>query len=124
MRTIQDISTAALVTETSFQGSAVAVRAVGCADSATLADLTDYLAHLDRVAREENAEEIILDVRDIDFVSASCMRALVAWLGEVTRGGGPGCGARFVLDARKPLLRRSLERLAALNGSRVEIDSR
>lgn len=122
MTTIQDISTPALVTETSIEGGALAVRAVGTADGGTVEDLTAYLAHLDCLAREQNAEEIILDLRDVEFLSASCMRVLVEWLGEVARGRGRG--ARFVLDARKPWLLRSFETLAALDGGHVRIDSR
>jgi hypothetical protein len=138
MISLVDITTPELVTETEAEaeGTRIAVRFVGTADGLTYDDLTTYLDELQRAALESNAHEIVFDVRALDFMSASCLRSLLAWLGELNKpavraasGRGeldrssPSCHARFVSDARKEWQRRSFEGLAAFDGEHVHIDA-
>jgi hypothetical protein len=113
--TIHDIVTPELVTETVLEnneGGRIEIRFVGNADGLTENDLATYLDDLHRVALESKVKEIVFDVRALEFMSASCLRSLLGWLGRLEKAAAseqPRYAARFVSDTRKHWQRRSLE---------------
>jgi anti-anti-sigma regulatory factor len=110
---IRDIVTPELVTETVLDdASRIEIRFVGNADGLTESDFTTYLDDLHRVALESKVKEIVFDVRALEFMSASCLRSLLGWLGRLERTT-PRYVVRFISDTRKHWQRRSLELVLA-----------
>ncbi|MBX3262990.1 MAG: hypothetical protein KIS78_22950 [Labilithrix sp.] len=119
-REVREIATPELVTETEVRSGRIGVRLVGSAESVTREDLAAYLKAIDGVAVETEAAEVVFDLRALEFMSAACLRAVLAWLLEGERS--PRYVARFVSDAKNHWQRRSLASLASIGGERVRID--
>ncbi|MBN9166350.1 MAG: hypothetical protein BGO98_44720 [Myxococcales bacterium 68-20] len=117
---ISEIATPDLVTETDVTETRIEVRLVGSAESVTRDDLTAFLQAIHRVALESNVQEVVFDLRALEFMSAACLRSMLAWMREVE--SAPRYLARFVSDSKRHWQRRSLEGLASIGGERVHID--
>ena len=103
---IREIATHELVSETQRVGNATHVRLVGCADAQTLADVREYFRDL------AVGPELVMDVRSLEFVSASCLSVFVRFV------AASGVSVTFVTDARRPWQRRTLDGLGV--AARVE----
>jgi hypothetical protein len=117
---VSEIATPELVSETESNGDRIVVRFVGSAESATFDDLTSYLEAIHRAALESSAGEVVVDLRALEFMSAACLRSMLAWMSEVQRD--PRYVARFVSDSKKPWQRRSLLGLASFGGALVRVE--
>ena len=117
---ISEIATPDLVTETDVTGARIEVRLVGSAESVTRDDSNAFLKAIHRVALETNAREVVFDLRALEFMSAACLRSMLAWMRELE--STPRYLARFVSDSKRHWQRRSLESLASIGGDRVRID--
>ena len=106
---LHEIATPEVVTETEPTPTppAVAVRFVGSAEGATRGELARFLSGLHETALALPCAEVVIDVRAVDFISASCVHALSDWLAEVERAGV--YRARFLVDPRRPWQARTLQ---------------
>ncbi|MBX3220152.1 MAG: hypothetical protein KF795_06495 [Labilithrix sp.] len=116
---ILEIATPDLVTETEPKGDRITVRFVGSAESVTRDDLAAYLTAIHELALETKAVEVVFDLRALEFMSAACLRSMLAWLCELERA--PRYVARFVPDGKSHWQRRSLESLASIGGEVVRL---
>jgi hypothetical protein len=114
---VPDIATPDLVSETATDGDRIEVRFVGSAEAVTSVDLAAYLEAIHRAALAGNAAEIVLDLQGLEFMSAACLRTMLAWVAEVHRS--PRYVARLVSDLRRPWQRRTFESLAEFGGESV-----
>lgn len=114
---VVDIASPDLVSETSVAAERIEARLVGCAEAVNHDDLTQYLDAVRRAAISTKAREVVLDVRSLEFMSAGCLRSLVAWLGDGQRV--PECPVRVVWDPMQPWQRRSLRNILSPQGEPV-----
>ena len=121
MTGLSDVVTSDLVTETELEGARLAVRFVGCVDGSTLEEVRVFLAAMHGAARAASAVEVVMDLRTLEFISASGLGVLASWLGDVKRTSS--YAVRFLTDARLPSQRRSLEPLAQLDRSSVCVEA-
>jgi hypothetical protein len=117
---VLEITTPELVSETTVHDERIEARFVGSAEAAALHDLTRYLESLHRAALASGATEVVLDLRALEFMSASCLRSMLGWMGDLQRE--PCYVARFVADAKRPWQRRSIQSLAWFAGELVRTD--
>jgi len=111
---LDEIATPELVTETEPTDASITVRLVGSAEGATRDSLARFLSGLHATALALPCVEVVVDVRAVDFISASCVHALSDWLADVERAGA--YHARFVVDARRPWQARTLQLVAGTFG--------
>lgn len=111
---LDEIATPELVTETEPAAASIAVRLVGSAEGATRDSLARFLSGLHATALALPCAEVVLDVRALDFICASCVHALSDWLADVERAGV--YRARFLVDPRRPWQARTLQFVAGTFG--------
>jgi hypothetical protein len=116
---VSDIATPELVSETGTNGDRIEVRFVGSAEAVTYDDLTTYLGAIHRAALSTRAAEVVLDLRALEFMSAACLRSMLAWVSDLKEN--PQYLARLVSDARRPWQRRTLQGLATFGGDLVQL---
>ncbi|HVH48174.1 MAG TPA: hypothetical protein VM925_37830 [Labilithrix sp.] len=117
---VTDIATPDLVTETAMDARRIEARLVGCAEPVNFDDLTTYLEAIHRAAAEIDAGEVVLDIRSVDFMSATCLGSLLAWISESQRRSQ--FSTRVVWDPTKPWQRRSLQNIVSTRGELLRID--
>ncbi|MEZ4262136.1 MAG: hypothetical protein R3B36_23855 [Polyangiaceae bacterium] len=89
------------------EGTTLLVR--GSADARSHDALERFLAQVHDQMLSSKEEEIVVDLRDCDFISSSCLKAFVVWLGRIQDGDdGARYKLRFLSDDNKPWQRRSL----------------
>jgi len=64
-------------------GEVAVLRLVGSADNATTTPLGTLIAALHDELIERKTREIVVDMRGLDFVSSSCFKQLLGWLGRL-----------------------------------------
>lgn len=116
---LDEIATPELVTETEPAPSTLAVRFVGSAEAATRSELARFLGGLHATALALPCAEVVLDVRAVDFFSASCVRAFSDWLADVEHAGR--YRARFLVDERRPWQARTLQWVAGTFGNCAQL---
>jgi hypothetical protein len=117
---VTDIATQELVTETSVGGDRIDVRLVGSGEGNAEGELSCYLDAVHRAALDARVPLVVVDLRAVEFISATCLRAFLQWVGEVQRTRG--YLVRFVRDQRKAWQRRSAEAIAFCGGDCVRIE--
>jgi hypothetical protein len=117
---VSDIATPDLVSETLEAGERIHTSFIGSAEGAACEDLATYLESIHEVALASGTTEVVIDLRAVEFMSASCLRSMLAWLDHLKRS--PRYTARLLADAKKPWQRRTIQSLAAVAGDRVRID--
>lgn len=117
---VTEIATPELVTETSVGAARLDVRFVGSGEGAAERELGSYLDAVHRAAVAATATEVVVDLTAVEFISASCLRAFLAWVGELHRTRS--YVVRFVPDERKAWQRRTIEAIAFCGGDCVRID--
>lgn len=129
---MNEIVTPELVTETVFFESAsrlrLEVRFVGSADGVVESDLADYLDRIHQAALESDIGEVVFDVRGLEFLSASCLRSILACLKRLHRArvdddGRPRHLTRLVSDIRKQWQRRSFASVVRSCDGCVDLDA-
>ena len=68
------------VVETELGGEVAVVRLVGSADTAAVEPLGTLLASIHGDLLAAKTKELVLDVRPLDHMSASCLKPLLSWL--------------------------------------------
>jgi len=93
----------------------VVVRLSGSADLTTVRALNEYLAQVHADVRRNKAHSVNMDLRDLDFMNSSCLKALVTWVAEVQEGPADERYAIVILGSeRRAWQKRSLHALATL----------
>jgi anti-anti-sigma factor len=72
-----------LVVEAKFEGSVMAVRFSGTADSETTGDLERVVEKLHSEAQRLGAKKVTANFRDLEFMNSSSFKVLVTWLADV-----------------------------------------
>jgi hypothetical protein len=102
---------------------AICVTLAGTADARVQTALSNFLAELHASATAGGVGAVEMDLRDLAFMSSSCMKSMVTWLGAVD-GAAPGPGRysiSFVSNPRLQWQRRSLQALSCFAADLVSI---
>lgn len=113
-----------LMVTTARDGKSVLVRMTGVADMRSTRPVSDYFAALHRECIRSSIRDVTVDVRDLEFMSASCFRSLVRWLGSIGQElEGKRYRVIFQLNAERHWQVRTLEALATFGGEVVAVES-
>src|SRR5438132_8086653 len=72
-----------------MDGQRIKVTVWGYADMRCQAGLHDFLTSLDSEATRVSAEEILVDIRALDFMSSGCFKHFVTWLATAKQESRP-----------------------------------
>ena len=99
----------------SASGRSIQVRLAGTADLTVTTLLDLFLRNVHSQAQLCLAEEVTVDVRQLEFMNSSCLKSLVWWACAVQDQPGQG-KYRIVIDSNSSVgwQRRSLKALACL----------
>jgi hypothetical protein len=118
------IATPELRADTSMEGSAVRVVFSGSAESSAKEALDSLLRSLHAEALRNGAREVVLDVRDLEFMNSSCFKSFVFWLREAQEvEASKQYKIRMLSDDAKHWQRRSLAALACFAADLVRIEA-
>jgi hypothetical protein len=96
----------------------------GTADVTIRNQLDHFLREVHQEAQRRRAEEVTVDVRQLEFMNSSCLKCLVWWVSTVREQ--PTEGKYRIVFLSSPSVywqRRSLEALACLAGDLISIQT-
>ena len=98
----------------SVEGSRLNLYVRGNADLRAKSRLDTFLQAADDQAQSMNAEEVVVDFRELVFMNSSCIKGFVHWLGTVQeREEAKQYRIRFLSDPAAHWQSRSLQALSA-----------
>jgi hypothetical protein len=104
------------------EGRCVRVAMSGTADLRSQLALDNFFTSLHRQSVATAAEEVKVDVRSLEFMSAACFRLVVEWLCRVDEAARP-YRVSFLANPALPWQRRSMEALFSLGGGLVSVSN-
>jgi hypothetical protein len=124
MSAMADITTEDLSTKTEVASSEITVRLAGSAETAAMGELDALLKQVHGVATAEKIGHVIIDMRDLEFMSSSCFKTFVSWIGSL-QGAPPESQyrVRFVASDQKHWQSRSLSALACFAVDLITLES-
>jgi hypothetical protein len=102
------------------EGRCVRVSFSGTADLRSQTALDSFLGALHRETKASAADEVRVDVRALEFMSAACFRLVVEWLCRVDDDQRP-YKVSFFADRHRQWQRRSMEALSSLGGGFISV---
>ena len=69
--------------EAALDGNAIAVRCAGNADLRAREAVESLLVRVDSQAQRLGAAEVVVDLRELEFMNSSCFKSFVSWIGRV-----------------------------------------
>src|SRR5262249_11175258 len=78
-----DIRTEDFTCTTEHGGSTITARLVGVADYAVRAELEAYVKALHAAGLAAKVKRVVVDIRSLDLMNSSCLKAFVVWLGTL-----------------------------------------
>jgi hypothetical protein len=101
----------------------ITVTCAGSAETATVDQFEQVLGTVHVDALRTGVTEVVVDLRDLEFATSSCLKALATWLHLVQQLEPPAqYRVRFRSNPRHSWQRRSLGALATFAAEVVEID--
>jgi anti-anti-sigma factor len=105
-------------------GPALKVRLTGNADLNVKVELERFMLAVHEEARRTGAREVVVDVRELEFMNSSCLKSLVWWISSVQAlGTGHQYRITFVSSPSMYWQRRSLGALAGLATEIVSVSA-
>jgi anti-anti-sigma factor len=93
----------------------IVVRLSGSADLTTVLKLNEYLEQVHAQALAQKVHSVSVDLRDLDFMNSSCLKAFVQWVAEVQEAATEDRYAIVIHGSdRRAWQKRSLHALATL----------
>jgi hypothetical protein len=121
---LPNIDDGELRTETSLAPGAIRVRLAGSADTRVKAQLDQLLARVHGECLRAQATEVVVDLRDLRFMSSSCLKSLVTWLGAVQDlDASAQYVIRFLSNPQTHWQRRSLAALSCFAISLIRVEA-
>jgi hypothetical protein len=117
------IATSELRADASIEDRAVRVILSGSAESSAKEALDGLLRALHVEALGQGLREVVVDVRDLEFMNSSCFKSFVFWLREAQEvDPAKQYKIRLLSDDAKHWQRRSLAALACFAADLVHIE--
>jgi hypothetical protein len=104
----------------SGEGRCVRVVLTGTADLRCQAAFETFLVVLHRETMAVGADEVELEMRSLEFMSAACFRGMVAWLSRVDEASRP-YRIRVLADPHRQWQRRSMHALTCFPSDFVTV---
>ena len=102
----------------------IAVSLSGTADFTIRNQLDHFLREVHQEAQRSRAEEVTVDVRQLEFMNSSCLKSFVWWISTVQEQAGDGkYRIVFVSSPSVYWQRRSLNALACLANEIISIQA-
>lgn len=121
---VPTVSTADFQAAALHDGSGISVRLTGNADVRVMAPLDAMLRTLCAELERVPVPEVVVDMRNLQFMNSSCFKSFVTWLGQVQElEPQKQYRIRFLSDANKHWQRRSLSALSCFAVDLVKIES-
>jgi hypothetical protein len=103
--------------------AAAELRLTGSADNAVATQLTSLIGDLHNELVTCGATEIRVDIRELEFMNASCFNVLVNWLGQVNElDPAKRYQLKFSTNTSIPWQRRSLRTLSCFATDLVTVE--
>lgn len=118
------VSTADFKANASSDAQGISVTLTGNADVRVMAPLDAMLRTLSMELERVTPPEVVVDMRNLQFMNSSCFKSFVTWLGHVQDlEPQKQYKIRFLSDANKHWQKRSLSALSCFAVDLVRIDS-
>jgi hypothetical protein len=103
-------------------GRSFQIKLVGNADLNVKTQLDRFITAVHDQARKASAEEVVVDLRGLEFMNSSCLKSFVWWISTVQDlGPGPNYRITFLSSPSMYWQRRSLNALACLATDLVSV---
>jgi hypothetical protein len=96
---------------------------LGSAEASSVDQLEQQLAEVHRSAVAGQTRSVVVDLRDLEFASSSCLKAIATWLHLIDQLAEQRYSVRFRSNPAYSWQRRSLGALAAFAPDIVEIEA-
>jgi hypothetical protein len=124
MTGITNIDTPELITRTAVEGSSARVTMSGSAESSAKVVVADFLQCLHESVTLARITEVVLDVRALSFMTASCFKAFVGWIERLeSLAVEARYRIRFVYDEQTTWQSKTLGALATLGAGIVCLEA-
>jgi anti-anti-sigma factor len=121
MATIATLQADRLTGEIDDLGGHLSVRFAGTGDLRTVVELDQFLTTLHREAEARQVREVIVDLKQVEFLNSSCFKAFVSWLGRLQDSKGP-YHVRLLSSSKYHWQKRSLHALRCFAAEHVTIE--
>lgn len=110
--------------QASSEEKRIQVNLTGTADLTVKGQLDRFLREVHSEAQRSLAEEVTVDVRELEFMNSSCLKSFVWWISTVQEQGNEGkYRIVFVSSPSVYWQRRSLNALACLANDIISIQA-
>jgi anti-anti-sigma factor len=107
-----------------FSDGSMQIQLRGNADMRSVTALSRWLRELHREATRLGIAQAVVDVRTLEFMSSSCFRGLVSWIGEVQESQEERqYRIKFLSDPRLLWQRRNLHALSCFAVDLITIET-
>jgi hypothetical protein len=120
---VASISVGALTGEAELDGGVITTRLAGTADMRAIVPLERMLCTLHDGALAASATEVVVDLRDLEFMNSSCFIKFVSWLGKLEESATK-YRIRFISTRRYHWQKRSLHALRCFASELVLVENR
>jgi len=104
------------------EGPSLHVTLVGNADLTVKTELDRFMTAVHEEARRIDAKEVVVDLKELEFMNSSCLKSLVWWISSVNElTADRQYHITFLSSPAMYWQRRSLTALAGLAGNLVSI---
>jgi anti-anti-sigma factor len=112
IRAVDDVDFSA---DAGAAGGALTITLTGNADLNVRAELERFMVAVHEEALRTGAQEVVVDLRELEFMNSSCLKSFVWWISSVQAlGSGHQYRITFVSSPAMYWQRRSLTALAGL----------
>jgi hypothetical protein len=106
------------------RGTKINARLRGVASYAALDALELMLSRVHEVAERASVDETIVDLRELEFMSSSCLKTMIAWINEIQlMDVERRYRVRLVSNPEVHWQRRSLESLRCFASELITVDT-
>ena len=106
------------------QGTKINARLRGVASYSALDALELMLSRLHEVAERTSVDETIVDLRELEFMSSSCLKTMIAWINEIQlMDADRRYRVRLVSNPSVLWQRRGLESLRCFASDLITVDA-
>lgn len=111
-------------TQLALQGKKLSLKLVGSADTRVMFPLESMMKALEREISRLGVQEVVVDMKELDFMNSSCFRSFVTWLCHVRDYERDRQYAiKFLSDSGKHWQSRSLHALSCFAHELVQIET-
>jgi hypothetical protein len=122
--TQESVTAAELRVDSTFEDTVVGLRLYGSADTRSMTSLGTIVSRAASEARRPGVREVLVDLRDLEFMNSSCFKHFVTWICDFQDAPPPsGPHFRFRSDPKRLWQRRSLHALSGLAAGLVSIET-